>query len=147
MTFSQNYNYNNEDNNDVIMSSELYLSRIFFSIFKQVGHFQEVEILPGVKRQMKTLSMRPLVFGKMEKQEVTWILQKYTEVNTLVINTLKHDILHPIFNTFSGITFFIVVTLMECLKKRVTLLKVKHETKVKHLNIFSFNWLPGIFNS
>ena len=43
----------------------------FFSIFKQVGHFQEVEILPGVKRQMKTLSMRPLVFGKMEKQEVT----------------------------------------------------------------------------
>ena len=43
----------------------------FFSIFKQVGHVQEVEILPGVKRQMKTLSMRPLVFGKMEKQEVT----------------------------------------------------------------------------
>lgn len=68
MTFSQNYNYNNEDNDDVIMSSELYLSRIFF---KQVGHVQEVEILPGVKRQMKTLSTRPLVFGKMEKQEVT----------------------------------------------------------------------------
>lgn len=42
----------------------------FFPIFKQVGHVQEVEILPGVKRQMKTLSMRPLVFGKMEIQEV-----------------------------------------------------------------------------
>ncbi|CAH3172387.1 unnamed protein product [Porites evermanni] len=28
----------------------------------EVGHVQEVEILPGVKRQMKTLSMRPLVF-------------------------------------------------------------------------------------
>ncbi|XP_078353836.1 uncharacterized protein LOC144638515 [Oculina patagonica] len=27
-----------------------------------VGHVQEVEILPGMKRQMKTLSMRPLVF-------------------------------------------------------------------------------------
>ena len=29
----------------------------------QVGHLQEVEILPGVKRTIKTLSMRPLVFG------------------------------------------------------------------------------------
>ncbi|KAM7444632.1 hypothetical protein ABFA07_006733 [Porites harrisoni] len=28
----------------------------------EVDHVQEVEILPGVKRQMKTLSMRPLVF-------------------------------------------------------------------------------------
>ena len=39
-----------------------------FSINKQVGHVQEVEILPGVKRQMKTLSMRPLVFGKLERE-------------------------------------------------------------------------------
>lgn len=28
----------------------------------QVGQVEEIEILPGVKRQMKTLSMRPLVF-------------------------------------------------------------------------------------
>ncbi|KAJ7383008.1 hypothetical protein OS493_031178 [Desmophyllum pertusum] len=27
-----------------------------------LGHVQEIEILPGIKRQMKTLSMRPLVF-------------------------------------------------------------------------------------
>ena len=59
---------------------------------------------------------------------MTWILQKHTEVNnTVVINTLKHDILHAFFNTFSGITSFIVVTFMDCLKKRVALLKVKQE--------------------
>lgn len=69
MTFSQNYNYNNKDNDDVCHRVlRTVFKPHFFPIFKQVGHVQEVEILPGVKRQMKTLSMRPLVFGKIEIQ-------------------------------------------------------------------------------
>ena len=35
----------------------------YFFFNSKIGYMQEVEITPGVKTKMKTLSMRPLVFG------------------------------------------------------------------------------------
>lgn len=47
MTFSQNYNYNNEDNDDVIMSSELYSSRIFFLSLNRLVMFKKLKFFRG----------------------------------------------------------------------------------------------------
>ena len=49
----------------VVILPRKSIKAVIISSFPQVGHVQDVEVLPGVKREMKTLSMRPPVFGSL----------------------------------------------------------------------------------